>query len=292
MKRIFTFLAGVLTLLINFTAGGQQNNSDNKSLLWRITGKHLAKPSYLFGTMHQICKADYIWTDKMKTSLDNSEKVCFEMDMDDPAAMMAVATGLIDKSGKQLKDYFTPEQYKMVTQYVKDSLGMDMAILQQMRPIMLQSMIDLNALKCKNPESYENNIMATAQETNKEILGLEEPQEQLDVLETIPVDSVISSVLEEVTGHKKDDDGEYAKLITAYKQQDVPALYKYITESKSISDDMGQFLDVRNKKWIPRMSKKMDKSSVFFAVGAGHLWGDNGVINLLRKDGYKVEAVK
>ncbi len=292
MKRIFTFLAGAIALLINFTSGAQQNKTDNKSLLWRITGKHMAKPSYLFGTMHQICKDDYIWTDKMKASLENSEKVCFEMDMDDPGVMMSVASGLIDKSGKQLKDYFTPEQYKLVTQYVKDSLGMDIAMFQQMKPVMLQTMMGLSEAKCKDAVSYEETIIKTAQATNKEVLGLEEPQEQLSALETIPTDSVISAVLEEVTGHKKDETDDYAKLINAYKEQDITALYRYITESKSIGDDMGPFLDVRNKKWIPRMAKKMDKSSVFFAVGAGHLWGDHGVINLLRKDGYKVEAVK
>ena len=290
MKRIVAFLTAALAILINFTAGAQA--TDNKSLLWQITGKGLTKPSYLFGTMHQICEDDYVWTDKMKTSLEKSEKVCFEMDMDDPAVMMEVAAGLIDKSGKELKDYFTPEQYKLVQQYVKDSLGMDITMFTRMKPIMLQTMMGLKEVNCKNPVSYEENIMKTAQDEHKEVLGLEEAQEQLSVLETIPVDSVITKLMEDITGHKQEGDEEYQKLIAAYKQQDIPALYQYITASNTISDDMGQFLDVRNKKWIPRMSKKMEKSSVFFAVGAGHLWGDNGVINLLRKDGYTIKPIK
>ncbi len=291
MKRIFAFLTTAIAVFINFTAGAQQN-TDNKSLLWQITGKGLAKPSYLFGTMHQICQDDYLWTDKMKTSLEKSEKVCFEMDMDDPNVMMEVAAGLIDKTGKELKDYFTPEQYKLVQQYVKDSLGMDITMFAKMKPIMLQTMMGLKEVSCNNPVSYEENIMKTAQGDHKEVMGLEEAQEQLSVLETIPTDTVIAKLLEDVTGHKQEGDDEYKKLIAAYKQQDIPALYKYITASNSISDDMGQFLDVRNKKWIPRMSKKMEKSSVFFAVGAGHLWGDNGVINLLRKDGYTIKPIK
>ena len=293
MKRLFTLAAGALAFLFNFTSKAQTNTTDNKSLLWRISGKHLSKPSYLFGTMHKICKDDYIWTDAMKTSLEKSEKICLEMDMDDPTVMMAIAGGLIDKSGKQLKDYFTPEQYKLVSQYLKDSLELDIAMFQQMKPIMLQTVMGLSEVSCKNAVSYEENIMKTAQETDKEILGLEDPQEQLNVLESIPADSVINSVLEEVTGHKNPEgDDDYNKMIVAYKQQDIPALYQYITQSKSISDDMGEFLDVRNKKWIPRMATKMEKSSVFFAVGAGHLWGENGVISLLRNDGYKVEMVK
>ena len=81
-------------------------------------------------------------------------------------------------------------------------------------------------------------------------------------------------------------------MVTAYRQQDLPALYKMITQSKELGDDLDAFLDTRNKKWIPRMNEKMKSGSVFFAVGAGHLWGNVGVISLLRKDGYMVEAVK
>jgi uncharacterized protein YbaP (TraB family) len=64
-----------------------------------------------------------------------------------------------------------------------------------------------------------------------------------------------------------------------------------MNDSKELQEEMGIFLDDRNKKWIPRMADKMNRSSIFFAVGAGHLWGDNGVITLLRNAGYNVEAV-
>ena len=290
MKRILTFLAGLLALFINFTSPAQEK-TDNKSLLWRISGKNLHKSSYLFGTIHQICKDDYVWTDKMKTSLDKSEKVCFEMDMDDPALMMQVATGLIDNSGKTLKDYFTPDQYQRIKSYMKDSLGMDIAMFEHMKPVALQSVISMKETQCDNPVSYEETIMKTAQDDKKEILGLEEAKEQLDVLETLPVDSVIKE-LADALENKSKDDTEYNKMITAYKQQDIPTLYTLITQSKELGDGMDAFLDTRNKKWIPRMAEKMNKNSIFFAVGAGHLWGDNGVISLLRKDGYTIEPIK
>ena len=289
MKRIGTFFAACLALLINFAAGAQ--NKTDKSLLWQITGKKLTKPSYLFGTIHQICADDYLWTDKMNSSLEKSEKVCMEMDMDDPNLMTEVATGLIDVSGKTLKDYFTPEQYGRLKKYMKDSLGMDIALYAAMKPVALQSIISLGEGKCSNPVSYEEKLMAIAQKSNKEILGLEEAKEQLAVLETIPVDSVIKEVME-VIDRKPTADTEYDAMIAAYEQQDIPKLYKMITTSKELGDGMEAFLDTRNKKWIPRMTEKMNKNAVFFAVGAGHLWGDNGVISLLRKDGYTVEPLK
>ena len=290
MKKIFTFLTGLLTVLLNLTAGAQQTET-NKSLLWRISGKELSKPSYLFGTIHMICKDDYLWTEKMKTTLDKSDKVCFEMDLDDNTVMMQVATGLIDHSGKKLRDYFTPDQYTLIAKYVKDSAGMDIAMFESMKPVALQTMIATKSSMCDNQVSYEDQIMQTAIKDKKEILGLEEPKEQLDALESIPTDSVIKELMD-VVANNKSDDAEYTQLISAYKNQDIPALYKIITATKELGEDMGVFLDERNKKWIARMENKMKPSSVFFAVGAGHLWGNNGVINLLRTQGYKVEPIK
>ncbi len=88
------------------------------------------------------------------------------------------------------------------------------------------------------------------------------------------------------------NDSEYYQLVATYKQQDLPKLYSQIATSKDMADEMGPFLSDRNKKWVSRIEDKMSKSTVFFAVGAGHLWGDAGVIALLRKEGYTVEPVR
>lgn len=251
----------------------------------------MTQPSYLFGTIHVICPADYLWTTKMIAALNESKKVCFEMDLDDPNVMMQVATAMMDKNGKNLKDYFTAEQYDKLARYVKDSLGSDITMFQQFKPVALETLMEGKTAGCDNPVSYEEKIMATAKQGNKEVLGLETPQEQIAVLETIPVDSVIKDVMD-VVNNKQQDAGDYDKMISAYKNQDLPALYAILKDSKEMGgNDMKNFLDERNKKWIDRMADKMEQSSVFFAVGAGHLWGTNGVINLLRKAGYKVEPI-
>ena len=72
----------------------------------------------------------------------------------------------------------------------------------------------------------------------------------------------------------------------------MPALYDTILDSSTESDNIDEFLGKRNEKWISRMVEKMDQQPVFFAVGAGHLWGDTGLISLLRNEGYTVTPVK
>ncbi len=288
MKRISLLLTVLLITVLSSRVLSQPDHASNNSLLWRISGKSLTKPSYIFGTMHMICRDDYVWTKKMETSLAACDKVCLEMDIDDPAVIAKVTTGLINNTGKKLKDYFTPAQYQLLKRYLKDSLGLDISLLQQMKPIALESIMMTNGTDCADPVSYEDSILKTAHKTDKEIMGLEDPEEQIAVLETIPVDTIINALIEEIQNTNKPDT-DYQQLIHAYKTQDIKTLYTLINLSKELGD-MALFLDGRNEKWIPRMEGKMKVSSVFFAVGAGHLWGDNGVLNLLRKAGYTVTS--
>lgn len=290
-KACFSFLLLFSAIVSIAQKASPVKLADNKSLLWQVSRKDINKPSYIFGTMHLICAGDYIWTNKMRTSLQKSDEVCFEMNIADPNVMMQVALGMINQDGKSLKDYFTEEQYRKLMQYITDSLGMDIVMLQQLKPIALETMLTTKATSCSNPVSYEENILAEAKKLHKSIAGLETPAEQIQILNSIPIDSVIADLVEITTG-KKTEDTTYNKLLNAYKQQDLPALYNLIRNSKESGLDMGTFLDDRNVKWIERITDKMEQKSVFFAVGAGHLWGDNGLINQLRQIGYDVVPVK
>ena len=286
-KQVLVF---ILLLVFTGLQGIAQRREQTKSLLWRISGKGLTKPSFLFGTIHLICKSDYLWTDKMQQSLAASEKVCFELDMDDNTMLAAVAIGFRDTTGKQLKDYFTAEQYQALKKFVKDSMQMSIALFQNMKPVMLQSMMQMSVADCKDPISYETNIMKTAASDHKEILGLEDPSEQISALESMPDEAVIKELLDGITGFTQSK-REYKLMVEAYKRQDLPALYETITGKAGLGVHIGVFLDDRNKRWIARMTPKMERNSIFFAVGAGHLWGNNGVINLLLQAGYTVEPV-
>lgn len=289
MKKYF---AATLCLLGFAYCNAQQKKPiDNKSLLWKITGKNIKKPSFLFGTIHMLCQDDYIWTPTMEASLKRANEVCFEMDMDDPNMMVTVATGMIDASGKTLKDYFTTEQYAKIDQYVTDSLGMSLDLFQQMKPVALQSLFATSAVSCTNTVSYEAKIMEKAQQQKKEVTGLEEASEQLALFDSLPIDSVVADLLETVSQGKAQKD-EYALMLAAYKKQDLPALYALINEAGGNGLDLGKFLTDRNEKWIVRMEERMEQKSIFFAVGAGHLWGDKGVIQLLKEQGYDVTPLK
>lgn len=285
--KLLKYLTGLFFLFLHFVAGAQ-----DKSLLWKVTGNGLTKPSYLFGTIHLVCKTDYVWTPTMASSFDKAEKICLEMDLDDMNVMMAATSGLIDKTGKKLSSYFTKEQYALVRMYAKDSLGIDMSLIEMMKPVALQTLMATRSSTCEDAVSYEDNLMKGAQKADKEVLGLESPEDQLKALESIPLDSVLKGVMETVEHKGVTDTKEYDQLIAAYKKQDIAALYKMIMETGEFGNATNVLVDDRNKKWIGVMKGMMAQNTVFFAVGAGHLWGQNGVISLLKKQGYKVEAMQ
>ena len=288
------FSAILLLLLIVTGKSGiatAQAASGDKSLLWQVSGKGLDKPSYIFGTIHLICSSDYIWTSKMQQAFQKAQEICFEMDMDDPAVMMTIAMGLMDNSGKTLEDYFKPEDYKKLSNYIRDTLGMSISMLESMKPTILPIIFTGKSSHCKTTVSYEEKLMDAARKAKKNIVGMEKPEEQIELFNKLPTDSVIKEVMDMVNGIDQEDT-TYNKMINAYKTQDLPALDDLINRSKELDDNMTAFVDERNIKWIPRMVDMMDQKSMFFAVGAGHLWGENGIINLLRKEGYAVKPLR
>jgi uncharacterized protein YbaP (TraB family) len=287
-------LGAALSALLCFVCAASPAQADEKeksvanSLLWRISGKGLTKPSYVFGTIHAICEDDYFWTPIMQSALDSSEKLCLEIDMDNPMAIIQSMAGMMSLDGPKLKDYFTPAQYKRLERYAEDSLGLNSFMLQMMKPAVLMTMLSGKGNSCDKTVAYEMKLMEAAKEAEQEILGLESVKEQMDLLNSLPVDSIVKDVMDVVDGRAQSSDG-LDKLIAAYKQQNLTALDQLMTvEGGMTGSARGPMLDDRNIRWIPRMEKRMKEGRVFFAVGAGHLPGKKGVLTLLREAGYTV----
>lgn len=92
----------------------------------------------------------------------------------------------------------------------------------------------------------------------------------------------------------KAEKNELVTMMEIYKSADINRMYNFMNESvnEMYVQHKDIMLDNRNKNWIPIIEKVAKETPTFFGVGAAHLAGENGVIKLLRKQGYKVEAVK
>ncbi len=281
-------------------------SDDKKSLLWEITGKDLSKPSYLYGTIHMIPKQDFFLTEETKKAIAASQKVTFEInmkEMNNPMALMGLMTKVMMPNGQRLRDLVSKADYELVKNRF-DSIGMPMMMLERIKPMFLSALVegdgatmnpfDTTATDNKTV-SYEFEIMHIAEKQKKEFGGLETMAFQMGIFDSIPYKAQAEMLVKAVKTGGKGDDSEFSKMVDMYKSQDIEAMSQMMNPSED-TEGLGKFeallVTTRNRNWIPLMAKSMKQKQTFFAVGAGHLGGEKGVVSLLQKEGYTVKPLK
>ena len=281
----------------SFAPSGAEN-----SLLWEIRGNDLKTSSYLFGTIHMIPEDDYSFDEVAQEAFAKTEKVFFEINtetMTDLTTQFSLLMKSFMDGGVTLKDLVSEEDYKLVETHFKE-IGLPLAFLGRLKPMILSVFasqsgssegggMDMNSIK-----SYEMELTEMAQEAKKPIDGLETVQYQMSMFDSIPYKAQAEMLVESIKGEAVTEDDEFGKMVELYKNQDLLGLQELITGS---SDDLmtkyERILIVnRNQNWIEPIKENMKKQPTFFAVGAGHLAGEEGVIALLRKEGFDVIPLK
>ncbi|MFT3704249.1 MAG: TraB/GumN family protein [Agriterribacter sp.] len=288
--RNLSLLLSVLFIQPFNAAKVQAQPALQNALLWEITGNGITKPSYLYGTIHMICAKDFLISEQLKKRFSASNKIYLEIDMDDPSMNMKMLQLSLLKD-KKLSDFFSQSDYNKLNTFFRDSVGMPLTFFSTMKPFVLYSMITLKTLPCEKQESYEMTFVKMAKEQGKEVLGLETVEDQIKVFDDMP-DSTQANMLMSYINNFDDQKKDFAKMIGFYKTQHLDSLYQQIASSPDIAGEEDALLYNRNENWIPIIEKAIKDQPTFFAVGAGHLAGDRGVINLLRKKGYTVQPVK
>lgn len=293
MKVMFFFC----WMLCSFLAGAQNAtkpltaNVDDNTLLWEISGNRLLKPSYLYGTFHLLCKQDIHFSDACRKAISNSSKVYFELDIDDPATLFGGFKLLNMKAGKTLDSLLTANEYKRVSAYFKDSLKASLGIFKNMKPYFLIAMLYPKMMPCKSISGVEDGIMAIAKENKKEINGLETMAFQASVFDSISYEQQAKELLNMIDS--MGTSRKYFSLMNkAYLQQDMAAIEKLVFDTGAgMQDNQDILLSSRNRDWVNKLQGIMKTGSVFIAVGAGHLIGNEGLIQLLRNEGYQLKPI-
>ena len=283
MKRILCLFVFIFFSLTQLSAQPAKS-----SLLWEISGNGLQHPSYLFGTFHMMCKEDFAITGILESKLKASEQFYGEIDMDQPN-LQANMISRIMMQGKTLETLLG-EDYKSTNEKFQSITGMSMAMLNNFKPFYCLSLLVINSTQCKESIQPEAAFTAVAKQNHLQIRGLETIDEQFDVIDKEPIDSQINA-LKKIVGNFDSVKTMMSQLMTVYKTKNIDSLFSFM-KSTGANEDFGtELLDKRNKKWIPLMKKAMLEKASFFAVGAGHLGGTEGVISLLRKEGYRLTPV-
>lgn len=292
MKRISAVL---LVSLLAATAFAQ-NDKENNTLLWKISGNGLDKPSYLFGTIHMLCADDAVLSPKMKEAIKDCDEVYFEVDMDNLFEMLGVMGKMKMKGDTTLQDLLSEKDYEKVKEYFERKGSMlPFSMLETYKPILAASTLQEGSLPCDNTAVMEQVIMEEAKQHDKKIKGLETMAYQAGVLDSIPYKIQAQQLVSYIddAGKEGKEDKLLQEMFKAYKEQDLKKLEELMVETDA---GMAGFTDIllyhRNQNWVRKLKNLLPQKSILIAVGAGHLPGEKGVISLLRKEGYKVEPVK
>ena len=278
-----------------FTAMGSQlaHGQSPSGLLYEITRKDLAQPSYIFGTIHAICPADMIPVSGLQPYVEKTDQMLMEIDMDDPVEMGSLTKTIFIPNGKTLKDYLTAEQFSKVDEMTKSLLGAPAENLKTLKPSVLSVMAIASAksMGCR-PSVYDLLLMQSAVAKKKPVVGLETVASQISVLDSMPIDKQAKDLYEMALDPQKRVQ-DFKSLIGVYKTQDAEKLFQHSTsELSSDTEFQAKLLDDRNKSWIPTIESAIKGKPTFIAVGAAHLGGKIGVVNLLRSKGYTVKPIK
>lgn len=259
-----------------------------KTLLWEVSGKGITKPSWLFGTIHLMCSDDLKMPKIVEEKFNTAGSLFLEIDMDDPNMMKDMMMGMQMKDSSTLENLMG-NKFDSVSSIFQSTTGMPLKMLSTAKPLLLMSMLYPSLLAC-TPVSWESVFQKMAQAKGIEIQGLEMLQDQMNILDKIPYkiqSDMFVKMLLNIDSSKKD----FNEMLEMYKKKDINQLNILTNKEEDFGAYKNILLDDRNHNWIPVIGEQAKKMPTFFAFGAGHMGGEKGVINLLRKAGFTVKPV-
>lgn len=274
----------VFVCLFAFTGYSQEQNS----LLWEISGNGLEKTSYLYGTMHVSKKIAFRLDDVFYEALDRSEMVALESD---PGLWLensdAMGNNALGYGGGYVAKGFYGNAFR-VENPKKELLGAYLAY---------EDRIVNNILYRTNEysQNFEEEtyldmfIYQAGKKFDKPIIALEDMEESSTLVGRASLNAMKQRPDEWLQKKMQQSDPMFL-LQDAYRERNI-ALLDSIDRAMYTDHYMKNMLYIRNANMTERLDSVMPKGKVFAGIGAAHLPGEDGVIDLLRKKGYTVKPL-
>ena len=290
MKKVLTLLVLLFTAL--FTSAQSKNE---KSLLWEISGPE-GKISYLFGTYH-LLGSDFINENPTLNNVySNANNIVVETVIDSAQLPQMAQYSMMQESIKGMLD---STDYLLLSEKIEPLVGAPMVFLDNMKPMALATMLTLQMATAETPDTFlfegmpiDQFFAWDAKKKNKNILPLETMLEQIELLfNSETVEDQLEALMYMVKEPEEMQEMTQ-NTIKAYIQQDLDAMVDISNDYEEDMGDMTKLLDERNENWIPKLKPLLAEGSTFIAVGALHLPGELGLLELLRAEGYTLKALE
>lgn len=290
MVRTHQFLL-LLSALLFASLAIAAPNAYIQGLLWKIERTGQA-PSHVFGTIHSEDSRVLALPTPVQTTFDASSSYVMEVVLD-ANAIQAIFGAMMFGDGRTLTRSVNAATYQK-TLSAMAGYGLPEPALQMMKPWAVSMMLSMP--KPKTGMALDIHLMQLAAAQAKAIAGLETVEEQIGLFDKLsPREQVI--MLEDTLKYLPEMDSIFARMHTIYLARDLAGMMRISDELMAKGNRelgkkmMKQLIDVRNRRMVERMETHLKQGNAFIAIGALHLPGEIGVLNLLAKKGYRVSVV-
>lgn len=286
MKKYFLW---VLALIIGAQSFAQGTTSRKAGLLWEISGKGLASPSYLFGTYHLAGKSFLDTLPNILACFNRSKTIVGEVVMDDEMEMARKMMPYMLLQNNTLDKLLTKAEFAEVDSFFVKTTGIQLSNFNGLKPAAVQvtliSFLAPKDISADNP-AMDMFFQKEGKQGGKQVQGLETMEFQAGLLFNVPLDRQKEMLLQTVreSGRLVNESKE---LFRDYTVQNLGAVEKAFLENEDYTpEELDAMLTRRNRNWVDQIPGMMKEGPVFFAVGAGHLVGPKGLLALLKEAGY------
>lgn len=292
-----SFIGAVIFICVAFSANAQ--------LLWKVSGNGIEQPSYIIGTHHLAPFSIMDSIAGLQKAMKETQQVYGELkmsEMQSPATMQKMQQAMMIANDTTLTSLLSPEDFATANKFCKENLMIDLNAAPKLKPAFLLNNVVVVAYvkhigKFNPQEQLDTFFQSQATQNGKKVDGLETAEFQFDLLfngyslqrQAQLLMCTLNNIDTEVESLKK--------LTNAYMKQDLNEMLRLSEERKGNQCDAtpgeeDAMIYNRNKVWAGKLPAIMKAAPTFVAVGALHLPGERGLLNLLKKQGYTIEPVK
>lgn len=261
-------------------------------LFWQISQPNL-KPSYLFGTIHSSDPRVTQLPSLVQHRFEQADSVTLEININ-LSEMVTSLFSLYLSPEQTLDKLMDKKEYRQIIDTLQE-YGMPEEVTKRLKP--WATMMIISMPKPQSGQVLDALLYQKAQSLQKSIYGLETVEEQLAVFEGFSLDEQLT-LLKGTLSYIDEMPKIMEELHTLYLKRDLNQLLAYSQDymqddvhSVLIETFMRRLIDERNVRMVERMETRLQEGNAFIAVGALHLPGEQGILNLLEKAGYQVSAL-
>ena len=267
--------------------------AQGNSLLWRISGNNLTHPSYLYGTMHSSDPRVFHFADSVWASFETCDAFAMEVVIDE-SVQSSLLTNIFMSGNTTIRSLLTMAQYDSLQRFAIRNASINISDFDRMKPVYVAMMLEMLAggdSFVNSPDPFLDQFLANAAgKQNKEVKGLETAGEQMAVFDAMTYTDQAQLLMKTVRDYSSDT-LEYERMVQYYLSNDLSQMMEFENDM-GIPDSLYEALITqRNIRMARRIDTMIQLSSTFIAVGAGHLGGPGGLVNLLREKKYTVVPV-